>query len=142
MTPSLPVKGSTCGKAFLSGKNHDIDRLEDLVNDPARGDSDGRSFVDRVMAEGLKSGCELPLIGRKGVIGVLAAFSRSEGAFSEDDFAFLQQVALQVAIAVENALDFEAATEDRVSETKRRALPAWRRKCAPNSRQLSVIARH
>ncbi len=116
----VPVKGSTCGKAFLSGKNHHIDRLEDLVNDPARGDSDGRSFVDRVMAEGLKSGCELPLIGRKGVIGVLAAFSRSEGAFSEDDFAFLQQVALQVAIAVENALDFEAATEDRVSETKRR----------------------
>ena len=73
-----------------------------------------------MLAEGLKSGCELPLIGRKGVIGVLAAFSRSERAFSEDEFAFLEQVALQVAIAVENALDFEEATEDRVSETKRR----------------------
>ena len=42
------------------------------------------------------------------------------GPFSEDEFAFLEQVALQVAIAVENALDFEKATEDRVSETKQR----------------------
>ena len=73
-----------------------------------------------MLEEGLKSGCELPLIGRKGVIGVSAAFSRSERAFSEDEFAFLKQVALQVAIAVENALDFEEATEDRARETKRR----------------------
>jgi formate hydrogenlyase transcriptional activator len=54
------------------------------------------------------------------VIGVLVAFSRSERAFSEEEFAFLEQVALQVAIAVENALDFGKATEDRVGETKRR----------------------
>ena len=73
-----------------------------------------------MLEEGLKSGFELPLIGRKGVIGVLAAFSRSERAFSEDEFAFLEQVALQVAIAVENALDFEEATEDRARETERR----------------------
>ena len=72
------------------------------------------------MAEGLKSGCELPLIGRNGVVGVLGAFSRSERAFVDDEFAFLEQMALQVAIAVENALDFEKATEDRVRETKQR----------------------
>ena len=51
---------------------------------------------------------------------MLGAFSRSERAFVEDEFAFLEQVALQVAIAVENALDFEKATEDRVRETKQR----------------------
>ena len=118
---TVPIKGSTCGKAFLSGKNQHINRLEDLSRDPESfGNSEGRRFFDRVLAEGLKSGCELPLIGRKGVIGVLAAFSRSERAFSQDEFAFLEQVALQVAIAVENALDFEKATEERVSETKRR----------------------
>ena len=117
----VPVKGSTCGKAFVSGKNQHIHRLEDLRHDPeSYGNSEGRRFFDRVLAEGLRSGCELPLIGRKGVIGVLAAFSRSERAFGADEFAFLEQVALQVAIAVENALDFEKATEDRVSETKRR----------------------
>ncbi len=118
---TVPVKGSTCGKAFLSGKNQHINRLEDLGHDPESfGTSEGRRFFDRVLAEGLKSGCELPLIGRKGIIGVLAAFSRSERAFGQDEFAFLEQVNLQVAIAVENALDFEKATEDRVSETKRR----------------------
>ena len=118
---TVPVKGSSCGKAFLSGKNQHINRLEDLGHDPESfGTSEGRRFFDRVLAEGLKSGCELPLIGRKGIIGVLAAFSRSERAFGQDEFAFLEQVNLQVAIAVENALDFEKATEDRVSETKHR----------------------
>jgi formate hydrogenlyase transcriptional activator len=117
----VPLKGSTCGKAFLTGKNQHINRLEDLRDDPETyGSSEGRHFFARVQAEGLKSGCELPLIGRKGVVGVLGAFSRSERAFSEDEFAFLEQVTHQVAIAVENALEFEKATEDRVSETKRR----------------------
>ncbi len=118
---TVPIKGTACGKAFLSGKNQRIDRLEDLRHDPETfGNSEARPFFDRVLAEGLTSGCELPLIGRKGVIGVLVAFSRAERAFSEDEFVFLEQVALQVAIAVENALDFGKATEDRVGETKRR----------------------
>jgi formate hydrogenlyase transcriptional activator len=117
----VPVRGSTCGKAFLSGKNQHINSLEDLRHDPESfGSSEGQRFFERVTAEGLKSGCELPLVGRKGVVGVLGAFSRSERAFSEDEFAFLEQVARQVAIAIENALDFEKATEDRVRETKQR----------------------
>lgn len=117
----VPIKGSPCGKAFLSGKNQRISRLEELRHDPdGFGNNEGRHFFEQVMAEGLKSGCELPLIGRNGVVGVLGAFSRSERAFVDDEFAFLEQMALQVAIAVENALDFEKATEDRVRETKQR----------------------
>ena len=72
------------------------------------------------MAEGLKSGCDLPLIGRSGVVGVLAALSRSERAFAKDEVAFLEQVAGQVAIAVENALDYEKAIRDRDKEAKQR----------------------
>jgi len=117
----VPLKGSTCGKAFLTGQNQHINSLEDLSDDPETyGSREGKRFFERVMAEGLKSGCELPLVGRKGVVGVLGAFSRSERAFSEEEFVFLEQVAREVAIAVENALDFEKAMEDRVSETKRR----------------------
>jgi formate hydrogenlyase transcriptional activator len=117
----VPIKGSTCGKAFLSGKNQLIDRLEDLKHDPESfGSNEGRIFFERVLAEDLKSGCELPLVGRKGVIGVLGAFSRSERAFIEDEFAFLEQVARQVAMAVENALDYERAIKDRDKETKQR----------------------
>ena len=117
----VPIHGSSCGKAFLAGKNQLIDRLEDLRNDPESfGSREGKVFFERVVAEGLKSGCELPLIGRNGVVGVLGAFSRKERAFSEDEFAFLEQVARQVAIAVENALDFERATQDKLRETKQR----------------------
>jgi len=117
----VPLKGSTCGKAFLTGKDQHINRFEDLRDDPETfGSHDGRSFFERVIAEGLKSGCELPLAGRKGVVGVLGAFSRSERAFSKEEFAFLQQVARQVAIAVENALDYEKAIKERDKETKQR----------------------
>jgi formate hydrogenlyase transcriptional activator len=117
----VPLKGSTCGKAFLTGRNQHINRLEDLIDDPETfGSREGRPFFKRVMAEGLKSGCELPLIGRKGVVGVLGAFSRSERAFSEEEFVFLDQVARQVAIAVENALAFEKAREEQAIETKQR----------------------
>jgi formate hydrogenlyase transcriptional activator len=72
------------------------------------------------MAEGLVSGCDLPLIGRSGVVGVLAALKRSERAFEADDVVFLEQVARQVAIAVENALEYEKAIKDRDKETKQR----------------------
>jgi formate hydrogenlyase transcriptional activator len=117
----VPIKGSTCGKAFLSGKNLRIDRLADLEQDSESfASNEGKLFYERVMAEGLKSGCELPLVGRKGVIGVLGAFSRSERAFTEDEYSFLEQMAAQVANAVENALDFEKATEDKVRETNQR----------------------
>jgi formate hydrogenlyase transcriptional activator len=117
----VPIKGSTCGKAFLSGKNLRIDRLADLEQDSESfASNEGKLFYERVVAEGLKSGCELPLVGRKGVIGVLGAFSRSERAFTEDEYSFLEQMAAQVANAVENALDFEKATEDKVRETNQR----------------------
>jgi formate hydrogenlyase transcriptional activator len=117
----VPIKGSTCGKAFLEGKNQHIHRLRDLASDTETfGNPEGRLFFEKVSAEGLNSGCELPLIGRKGVVGVLGAFSRSERAFSEDEFGFLDQVAREVAIAVENALDFEKVTKDRVIERTQR----------------------
>ncbi len=117
----VPIKGSTCGKVFRTGKNEHINDLEELRDDPESfGNEEGQHFFEQIVAEGLKSGCELPLIGRNGVVGVLSALSRSASAFSKDDFAFLEQVARQVAIAVENALDYEKATEEKNRETERR----------------------
>ena len=117
----IPIDGSVCGKAFRSGKVQYVDNLADLRDDPeSLGSSVGRQFYERVMAEGLVSGCDLPLIGRNGVAGVLAALKRTEKAFSKDEVAFLEQVARQVAIAVENALEYEKAIKDRDEETKQR----------------------
>ena len=117
----IPIHGSICGKAFRTCKSQHFDNLEELRDDPESfGNDVGRLFHERVMAEGLKSGCDLPLIGRSGVLGVLSALKRSERAFEKDDVGFLQQVSRQVAIAVENALDYETAIKDRDKETRQR----------------------
>jgi formate hydrogenlyase transcriptional activator len=117
----IPIHGSLCGKAFWTGKTQHFNNVEEHRNDPETfGNSVGRPYYQRHMDEGLISGCDLPLIGRGGVVGVLAALKRSERAYSKDDVAFLEQVAGQVAIAVENALEYEKATKDRDKETKQR----------------------
>jgi len=117
----IPIHGSSCDKAFRTGKTQHFHSFEEVRDDPEYfGSSVGRPFYQRVMAEGLVSGCDLPLIGRTGVVGVLAALKRSERAFERDDVFFLEQVARQVAVAVENALHYETAVKDRDKETKQR----------------------
>ncbi len=117
----IPIHGSVCGKAFRSGKTQYCDNFEDVRDDPESfGNSVGRRFYEKVVAEGLVSGCDLPLVCRGGVVGVLAALKRSERAFDRDDIVFLEQVARQVAVAVENALDYERAIKDKEKETRQR----------------------
>ena len=95
------------------------------LNRPARilkfmGMPDGQLLYERVIEEGFRTGCYLPLIGRNRVVGVLMLARRSDNAFEKDDVIFLEQVACQVAIAVENTLEYEKATKDRDKETKQR----------------------
>jgi len=117
----IPIHGSMCGKAFRTGKTQHFNNFEEVRYDPESfGNPVGRRFYQRVMDEGLVSGCDLPLIGRKGVVGVLAALKRSEWAFERDEVVFLEQVARQVALAVENALEYESAIKDKDKETKQR----------------------
>ncbi len=117
----MPMHGSICGKAFRTGKTQHFDHFAELRYDPESfGNNAGRDSYQCVMAEGLVSGCDLPLIGRNGVVGVLTALKRSERAFEREDVAFLEQVARQVAVAVENALEYEKAIKDRDKETKQR----------------------
>jgi formate hydrogenlyase transcriptional activator len=117
----VPIRGSVCGKVFRTGKSEHFDSFEEVRDDPESLGSDmGRLFFEKIVAEGLKSGCDLPLIGRTGVLGVLSALKRTEKAFEDEDVEFLEQVSRQVAIAVENALDYERAVKDRDKETKQR----------------------
>src|SRR2546428_289041 len=68
--------------------------------------------------EGLKTGCFVPLVSRNRLLGLLGLGRREENAFSQADIGFLTQVATQIAIGVENALDYEQITEarDRLAE--------------------------
>ena len=118
---TVPLRGSICGKAFRTGQTQHYHNLEEFRDDPdSFGNSVGERFFEQVRAEGLVSGCDLPLIGRRGAVGVLAALKRSERAFEKDDVLFLEQVGRQVAIAVENALEYQKVIADRDKETKQR----------------------
>src|SRR5262245_36709092 len=58
---------------------------------------------------GILSLCIVPVTSALRKLGALAFGSRLEGAYAETDVIFLQQVARQVAVAVDNALNFEEA---------------------------------
>src|SRR5258706_4411472 len=105
----ISIEGSLGGFVFRTGKPW-AGRASDLLqsglkNEPA-------------IAEGLKTGCVLPLISRNGVLGVLALGRREDNPFSQVDIGFLTQVANQVAIAVENATAYRQIEEARAELEK------------------------
>ena len=64
-------------------------------------------------AEGFRFVCMTPLISRNRVLGVLSLGRKEEPAFTQADMDFLAQVASQLAIAVENALEHQQVSEAR-----------------------------
>jgi formate hydrogenlyase transcriptional activator len=61
----------------------------------------------RLWAEGLRWLCIVPLILRGKCIGTLSVVSREKDPYSDQDEQFLQEVAIQVALAVENMKSYE-----------------------------------
>ena len=105
------MEGSLGGFVFSTGKpwtGNTSDVLQLGVKD------------DPIIPEGLKAGCMLPLVSRNRVLGLLGLGRREENAFSQVDIGFLKQVASQIAIAVENALEYGQINEakDRLAEQK------------------------
>jgi formate hydrogenlyase transcriptional activator len=70
---------------------------------------EGQQFANerRLWAEGLRSVCIVPLILRGKSIGTLSVVSRKQDAYSEEAAQFLQEVAIQVALAIENMKFYE-----------------------------------
>ncbi len=93
-----PIDSTPAGPAIRTGKPalFDEDDLKRLQSDVAR----------LLLAEGVKSGCCVPLKSHNRLLGTLNIASLHPGAFSQDDVDLLAQVANQIAIAVENALAF------------------------------------
>ncbi len=75
---------------------------------------------ERLLDEGVKSLCSVPLLAHDRVRGALNVGRRGEDAFVQDDVDLLSQVAQQVAIAVENALAYREITElkDKLAKEK------------------------
>src|ERR1700722_9197591 len=117
----VPMNSSISGQVMRKAKSVRIDSFEQVRDDPEiYGNPDGQRLYERVVEEGLRAGCYLPLVGRNHVVGVLMLSRRSGNPFEKDDVILLEQVARQVAIAVENTLAYEKATTDRDKETKQR----------------------
>ncbi len=117
----VPMNSSISGQVLRNAKTIRIDSFEKLREDPQIfGNPEGQLLYDRVVQEGLRAGCYLPLIGRNQVVGVLMLCRRSDHAFRDDDVILLEQVARQVAIAIENTLEYEKAKKERDKETRQR----------------------
>jgi len=117
----VPMNSSISGQVLRKAKSIRIDSFEQVRDDPEiYGNPDGQRVYKRMLEEGLRTGCYLPLVGRNHVVGVLMLSRRTDKTFETDDVILLEQVAHQVAIAVENALEYEKAVKDRDKETKQR----------------------
>src|SRR5580698_8910757 len=65
------------------------------------------SDLRRLWAEGLRWLCVVPLVLRGKSIGTFSVVSREKDAYSEEDAQFLLEVAIQVALAIENMKFYE-----------------------------------
>jgi formate hydrogenlyase transcriptional activator len=108
----IPIEGSMPGETFQSGKTSVLNRLDPAEVSP--------EMYTKAAGEGMNSLCDVPLISRERVLGVLALASREENAFHPEAEAFLSQVAQQVAIGVENALAYGeiADLKDKLAQEK------------------------
>ncbi|MEW6209609.1 MAG: sigma 54-interacting transcriptional regulator [Acidobacteriota bacterium] len=111
-TELVPLQGTGSGKAFTSRKTVVLNRI-----DPAQSSID---VVRHIVAAGLKSSCHVPLISHDRALGTLDVMSFREDAFDQKDIELLAQVASQIAIAVENALNLERARRAE-QEARRKA---------------------
>ena len=105
------MEGSLGGYVFHTGKpwsGNASDVLQLGLKDEA------------ALAEGLKTGCVLPLVSRNRVLGLLGLGRREDNSFAQADVDFLSQVANQIALAVENALAYGEIQElkDQLSKEK------------------------
>jgi formate hydrogenlyase transcriptional activator len=67
------------------------------------------ALVQILRENGVRSACSVPLTTAQRRLGVLSFGRGTAHGYAESEIAFMQQVARQVAVAVDNALNFERA---------------------------------
>jgi formate hydrogenlyase transcriptional activator len=100
---AFPIEGTPSGEVVVTRKpliitGANLDRYKTSVS---------RLFI----AEGLQSGCIVPLATANRTVGTLSLSSLRPGAFAQEDVDLLMRVANQVAIAIENALAYHEIAE-------------------------------
>lgn len=107
-----PVETGPAGRAVRSRRPElfDADDLKQFRAEIAR----------RLLAEGMQSVCCVPLMSRNRILGTLNVASLRRTAFGQNDVELLQQIATQIAIAVDNALAYQRIAElnEKLSKEK------------------------
>src|SRR6266478_1170715 len=105
----VPRDSSPAGRAIAQGQT--------LVASGAELDEYQSEIVRQLRAEGIETICCIPLTNRARTFGTLNLASRSADGFSAADIEFVQQVAAQIAMAVEKLyLEEEIRTEFNFEE--------------------------
>lgn len=101
----LPLEGTPPGIAIATRQTVMRDRIDlDEFHSP---------IMREAYKAGLRCGISVPLICHDQVLGTINVGSLHEAAFTTKDAELLEQIAGQVAIAVQNALNFERAERQR-----------------------------
>jgi len=108
----IPIEGSMPGQTFQTGKPYVVNHLDPQTVPP--------DLYAQASAEGMNSFCDISLVSRNRVLGVMGLARRQANTFDADEVAFLTQVANQVAIAMENALAYGEIAElkDKLAQEK------------------------
>ncbi len=108
----VAIEGSLPGDTFKSGKPEVVNWLDPTTMPP--------EMYKKAAGEGLNSFCDVPLVSRNRLLGVLAVGRREENTFDQEEVDFLVQVANQVAIGIDNALAYSEIGElkDRLAQEK------------------------
>ncbi|MCL5006484.1 MAG: sigma 54-interacting transcriptional regulator [Acidobacteria bacterium] len=99
----MPLEGSPAGWAFLNRQPLVLNRLDDDRFLP--------DIMNGLIALGLKSVCWVPLIDHGRVLGTLHIGTRRDAPFTQREIRLLEQVAGQIAAAINNALAFQQISE-------------------------------
>jgi formate hydrogenlyase transcriptional activator len=96
----LPVEGSPGGWVWKTQQPLVISELEKEIRFPR--------VTKMILELGVKSFCAVPLTTAQRKLGALVFGSLQAAAYDDVDLEFLQQVAKQVAVAVDNALNYQS----------------------------------
>ena len=108
----VPLEGTPDGLAFSSQKTVHVRSLN-LTEFPTE-------IMKRAEAEGLKSGCAVPLIVHGRALGTLSVVSMQEDAFTDDDEKLLGRIGAQIALAVANSMAYQeiSSLKDKLAKEK------------------------
>ena len=111
----IPVQGLPSGQAFRTAKPVVTGNVGQRGTDPdIYSGPKGEAYELALAGEGLKTNCLLPLIQRDHALGILHLAWREERRLAQEDVDFLRQIASQISIAVDNALNYRQVAKSRV----------------------------